>query len=508
MPDNPLKKSFFQRQIPTLAGLFILVVALVGGIIFVGSDTAQVFSPRATPQTTPKNIKVTNVTDDSFTISFETDEATAGFIKYGTEAGDLNSQISDDRDQLSGTIGDYKLHHITVRGLTANTPYFYVLGTGGRSTFDNEGTPFTITTARRAGVPSAAKTIYGNVVTAGGGPADGAIVYITSPGMGEMSALVKSSGSWAAPLSNARTPDGAEYATLNEDSQLALRVAGPDKSTSEVSITLKEAQPVATITLGQNTVAAASPSPSPETHTETASESGSTTLANQSLPPVGSGGLDSLLSSSPSATSTASSMTTLDLANVEADEKPVLTTTQPIITGKVAPNVVVNIEVNSETQITQQLTADANGEFTLDIEALKQELEPGEHTVTYSYTDPTTGQIVEKTVNFTVEAPARNTSTQIAQATTTQSGTTSTSSASPTPFGSSNPFPIGGATNSATATNSSKTATRSAMPSTSSAIPVSGSVGTTWALIIGGLFFLVAGGWSAWLAREVDRVIE
>lgn len=530
MPTNPLQKSFFQRRIPTIAGLFVLVIALVGGIVLVGSDTAQVFSPRATPQTTPKTIKVSNVTDDSFTISFMTDEPTAGFVKYGTEENKLSSQISDDRDQLSGTVGDYKLHHITVRGLTAQTEYYYVLGTGSRSTFDNNGTPFTIKTAQKAGVPSAAKTIYGSVVTASGGPADGAVVYISAPGMGAMSALVKSSGSFAAPLSNARTPDGSAYAQLNDDTTLSLQATGVDSTTSEVSVTLSQAQPVPTITLGQNTVATNEALPSPELiqattqelMTNNASDSGTTVIENQELTKLSSNSLDTSSTSSQSSSTTASNSavtssttgalggllnettteaTTLDLAEVSGNEKPVLTTSQPVIKGVAAPNVVVNITVNSETQITQQLTADANGEFTLDIEALKKNLEPGEHTVTYSYTDAT-GNLVEKTVNFTVEP---KTSTLLAQAKT---------SPSPSPFGSGNPFPIGGATSSATATKSATAtesakggATRSAMPSTSSGIPVSGSVSTTWALIIGGLFFIMAGGWSAWLAKEVDRVV-
>lgn len=509
MPANPLQKSFFQRRIPTIAGLIVLVVALMGGIVLVGSDTAQVFSPRATPQTTPKEIKVTNVTDDSFTVSFVTDDATAGFIKYGTEDGKLNSQISDDRDQLSGTIGEYKLHHVTVRGLTANTSYYYVLGTGSRSTFDNNGSAFTLKTAQKAGVPSAAKTIYGSIVTAAGGPADGAVVYISAPGMGEMSALVKSSGSFAAPLSNARTSDGAAYANLTEDTTLNLVAKGSDGSVSNISVPLSQAQPVATITLGQNAVAEStepatiaeiqvSPSPAASAST-TLNENSTATNSSTST----TGALGGLIDTT---TPAASDSTVLDLSKVSEADKPVLTTSQPTIRGVAAPNVVVNITVNSETQITQQLTTNANGEFELDIEALKKELEPGEHTVTYSYTDAT-GNLVEKTVNFTVEARTSTTSNLLAQAST---------SPSPSPYGSGNPFPIGGATQSASTSTSSATATdsakggatRSAMPSTSSGIPVSGSTSTTWALVIGGLFFIIAGGWSAWLAREVEQALD
>src|SRR5690606_12599373 len=102
----------------------------------------NVFSPRATPQTMPKNIQVTNLSDTGFSISFVTDEAVAGFIKYGTSPSDLSQQAGDDRDQLTGTVGTFMTHHITLRGLQPNTQYYYELGTGTSATFDNNGAPY------------------------------------------------------------------------------------------------------------------------------------------------------------------------------------------------------------------------------------------------------------------------------------------------------------------------------------------------------------------------------
>jgi hypothetical protein len=97
-----------KKQIPTILGLLILFVALISGVLLFGQGTG-VFAPRATPQTTPKNIRISNLTDKSFTVSFYTDESTVAFIKYGEEAKTLNKQASDDRDQLSGVVKDYRL---------------------------------------------------------------------------------------------------------------------------------------------------------------------------------------------------------------------------------------------------------------------------------------------------------------------------------------------------------------------------------------------------------------
>lgn len=532
MQANPAKKSFLQKQFPTLIGLTILVIALVGGIYLVGSG-GGVFNPRATPQTTPKKIKLTNVTNNSFTVSFLTDESVSGFVKYGTEAEKLNSQASDDRDQLSGSVSDFQTHHITVRGLKPNTTYYYLLGTGRGSTFDNNGAAFTVKTTQQGGSPPAAKTVYGSVLNPAGAPADGSLVYVAIEGVGEMSSLVKSSGSWAISLSNARLTDGSGFAQVEDDAVMSVLVQGPSAAqTSQFQITVGQAQPVTNVTLGQvpdvatvggdaavspgsdgtptNASASATGAASSEAGAENAGDNaalggnsvatpgtrlGSSQLGSPISSPSSS--LNDLLASIGSTSSSSESAATPNaVVDLSVTTKQTVTTTTPIIRGTAAPNVTVSIEVHSEHEITQTLTSDANGNFELDIEALKKNLEPGEHTATYTYTDPTTGKAVTKTVTFTVEAPSPSPAAQ--------SGTGGT--ASPYPYGSGNPYPASGsASPSPKASATPKTGSMSAIPSTSSAIPKSGAVGTTVALLLGGFFFIIAGMWSYWLAGEVER---
>ncbi len=510
--------SMLDKRIPTLVGLGILVVGLVVGIVLLGTGTS-VFAPRATPETTPKQIRVTNVSDSSFTVSFATDEATPGFLKYGLEAQKTNTQAPDDRDKLTGSVESYTMHHITVTGLEAGTEYFYLLGTGGNTTFDNNGAPFSIKTTPRGGTPAAAKTAYGSVTTETGSPADGAIVYIKMEGVGELSTLVKSSGSWAIPLSNARATGTGAYAQVADEQSMTVEVRGVTPQQQVTYETLVSAsRPVAALQFGKNTQSATlESSRSTDTDSETtavrrgaindllgddADLRDKETSESATLP---------VISEAAMATATAS----LDLTDTEHQ---LISTTQPVITGVVPPNVTIDIEVHSETQITQQLISNPDGTFTLDIEALGKELEPGEHTVTYSYIDPASGQKVTKTQTFTV-APKTDVQ-QLAQADTSDSRGRSTStspSPSPSPFGSGNPYPVGGtgtqsATQSATAGSATKSATKSAtpsarttMPSTASGIPVSGSVGTTTALVAGGLLFLLAGAWSFWMSKELEN---
>lgn len=491
------RRKIFSRQIPTILGLLVLMVALGAGVLFF-NDGFKGFAPRATPETTPKNVKISNLVDTSFSVSFLTDANTTGYVKYGTSATDLTSQAGDDRDQLSGSVGEYTLHHVSVRGLNPSTTYYFVIGTGGQDEFDDEGAPFSITTGPALTSSSISKTIYGNVVNASGGPAEGSIVYVNSGGMGELSALVKSSGSWAVPLNTARTPDAAALAVITDDTTLEIMAQGSTVDlTASATVTVSNAQPVPNLTLG------AGAAPITETSSTLPSPDATVDPFPSATPIVD-------LTDSSSMGGSAATNEVLDLTVTTAQT---VTTGQPVIVGVAAPDVVVTLEVHSDAVISQDVQADSDGLFTLDVAALEQSLEPGEHTATYSYVDPTTGQTVTKTQTFTVVDR-----TLLAQADTSSTGG---------PFGSGNPFPVATTTPtptptpSATATASatprptptpatgsaSGSATKSAQtsqPSTGSGMPVSGSTGTTVALIGGGIFFILAGAWSYWVAHNLN----
>lgn len=545
--------KILNTKFPTLLGMGVLIVALVGGVILATSEEIRVFAPRASAEQTPKQIKVTNVTDNSFTVSFLTDAETPGFVKYGTEVSSLNSQSSDDRDQLSGKIGEYQTHHITVRGLQPNTEYYYSLGTVGNTSFDDGGSPFTITTAQRNGAPPAAKTVYGNVMNSQGNPASGSIVYVSINGVGEMSSLVKDSGSWAIPLSNARKADGSGYAQVTDESTMRVTAQGAQPNlTAQTTATVANAQPVETLTLGQGGVAAGGASQGMNAGTGASSSmragSGDSAMDTDETPArldqkpskqptlddSGTGGLSQFnqptsdsategdtATESGTATGSATTVentttdstttTTSDSSTVDVDssESETVTTSQPKIKGKAAPQTTVDITVNSETQINQQLVTDAEGNYELDIAALSENLEPGEHSVQIAYTDPNTGEEVTKTKTFYVEDDSMSSdnasSQRLAQANTGTTGTTNTGG----PYSSSNPY-TGTAsaspspTATASASPSSTASGRVTMPSTDSAVPVSGSVGMTVTLTVGGLFFITAAAWSYWLAQQVE----
>lgn len=245
-----MASKFLNKQIPTIIGLLLLVVALGAGVVFLRVGPG-ILTPRATPQTTPKNIKITNVTDSTVTISFITDEQTTGFVKYGNSANSLSNQASDDRDQLSGNVGTYNTHHITLRNLQPTTTYYFVLGTASNE-FDNNGSPYSVETSSRVSGSTNAQTIYGNVLNPDSSPADGAIVYLAVEGAGELSSLVRSSGTWAIPLVQLRGAEGGSPPTVSAATPMRVFAQGDsDNETATLVTTVGQPQfPVKTITLG------------------------------------------------------------------------------------------------------------------------------------------------------------------------------------------------------------------------------------------------------------------
>lgn len=441
-------KEFFSKRIPTILGILFLVGGLGVGIFIVNQGTGG-FLPKASPETTPKNVKITNITDNTFTVSFITDTAVPGYVKYGTETNKLSSQTSDDRDQLSGSVGQFTTHHVTLRSLSPSTTYYFAIGTASREIYTDNGKPYQVATAPKIGAAPEAFTAYGSVVTKASTPASDSIVYVSLDGASPLSTLVKSSGSWAIPLSTARTKNLSSYAQTTPDTQIDIFVQGKDAtSVSTGKVTVAKTQPVPTITLGQSL--------SIETTASTATPAGDTTQTN---PAEASGSSKfSAAQLSPAVESTSGAVQALGITFYNPSKNgEELNTLKPALQGKGPAKTKLTIEIHSDPVYKGTVTTDANGEWTYTPTG---NLTPGEHTITVSYKDAN-GQTVTEQRTFKV----------LAQGKSVNPAFTSTPSATTT----------GSAT------------TRTTTVASGSAVPKSGSVEQTFVLLFAGLLSVFAG---------------
>jgi len=195
-----MRQSFWNKKIPTLLGLLIIMVGV--GITTYLVQTGVIVVGKASPSYNPEDIRITNVSDTSFTVSYMTKDTVLGSVSYGTEKT-LGSVALDDRDQPTGNITPYTIHSITVRNVKPTTKYFFAI-TSGQTTFLNQSTPFEVTTATAPVRPLSQLPLTGKVVTADGTALPEAIMYIKIPAAQTLSVLVKPDGNYTLPLNAIR----------------------------------------------------------------------------------------------------------------------------------------------------------------------------------------------------------------------------------------------------------------------------------------------------------------
>lgn len=447
-----------KNTIPTIIGIIVLILGVATGVLLVRGS--QFFRLGAASEVSPKDVRITNISDSSITVSWVTDKETSGFIKWG------ESQNTPDKNELGQSQIQSTTHISTITGLAPETSYFFKINSRG-SDFDANGIPWQVKTGPTLAFVRSENLISGSVITASGNPAGGALVYLTVGGGSPLSTITSESGSWVIPVFSARTQNLTGYIPLNETSTL-LEIsvnAGPE-GVASAQIYPQSARPVPSIILGQvHDFKSLPPSSSSEIP-----------KASIGLPEVStpSSGFDV-----PKGTATPST-STVTLESI--DEGEIVTSTKPAFFGEGPPGTTLTITVESEP-ITTSVKVPTNGDWNF---SPLTNLDPGPHTITISWRDAA-GILRTLTRNFVVQAAEGP-----AFESTPSATPTSTPKASPTASPSASPS----STPKATPTTSAS-ATPTAPP-----IPQSGNLTPTMLLFIMGLGAIMVSGTILILTKE------
>ncbi len=134
-----MNKGLTNRRIPTLVVLFILVSSVA--ITLNLANNRSLYVGQANSDIKPKNINISNVTDNTFNVSFTTGTKTKSLLILNQDG--TTNLILDDRDKPTGQQKEYFSHFITVTNLKPKTKYiFKVLINDSEYSFEN----FKITT--------------------------------------------------------------------------------------------------------------------------------------------------------------------------------------------------------------------------------------------------------------------------------------------------------------------------------------------------------------------------
>lgn len=371
-------KNFWNKKIPTLLGFFLIA----SGILLTSYLAQKGILPfiNAAPSETPTNIRITNMTDSSFTITYKTADSITGTISYGTNAG-MGQIALDDRDQKSGRPQDYQIHSITLRQLTASTNYYYSI-ISGTTTFLNNNKPFILKTGPTIySSPSDIPPISGRIITPDGNNAIFVIVFVKTITSQLLSTLTNNNGLYILPINTIRTSDLKYYEKIEPSNKFDLLVNN-NNLLSTILWGGDTSKPIPLITIGNNYDFIVSSSP----------------IASTSALPLGfpQFTLDQSLNATP--------------VIITPTNNETFTDAQPLFAGKATPNSVVNITIHSSDIITTKVKADTQGNW---IYRPSTPLAPGQHTIAMSTID-NNGIIKTIIKTFTIFASG----TQVAEAAT------------------------------------------------------------------------------------------
>jgi hypothetical protein len=296
-------------------------------------------------------------------------------------------------------------------------------------------------------------------LTASGEPAENVIVYLTPAGAGPLSVFTSENGSWLLNIALARNQSHSSYASINnQNTLLEISVQAGERGVSSTQVYPQSAKPVPPMTLGQ-------------------------VHDFKNLPPSDTGEIPEAILDLPEDDATESSRFDVeeggetvqqDTVTLESiDEGEVVTTTEPEFFGEGPAGTTITITVNSNHEITEDVTILSTGNWSW---SPPSGLEEGSHTITITWRD-VSGVLRTLTITFIVQAAEGPAFESTPSASTTPTPT-------PTPSPASTPTP---------------TATGTPQP-----LPDSGSLTPTYLLSIMGLGLLLLSGLAAYLAFQKE----
>ena len=73
-----MRNTIWQKRIPTLLGILFITIGI--GITTYLIKTGVLFTTKAGPSEDPHNVRITNITDSSFTVSYTTANKVVGSV--------------------------------------------------------------------------------------------------------------------------------------------------------------------------------------------------------------------------------------------------------------------------------------------------------------------------------------------------------------------------------------------------------------------------------------------
>lgn len=349
--------------IPSILGILILVMAVSGAVFLV--QRQQQIASRANIEAVPQNIKVTNISDTGFTVTWMTKVKTTGVATVSKPGGQSLTFID--------TIGNSYVHSAEASGLTPDTTY----------------TVFGTTQAKTNKDPLVAKTTSsGTVFTAAGTPAKKTLVFWEIEGVNSVSTVTSDEGNYVAPIGPA-----------SDNNLVTITAQAGPEGVARAEIYYRVIKNVPPLVLGQihdfknltgNEIADSS---IPEADIQAPVATPQTTDGPEPVLSLNSFIADETLNQTTTTTVTLDSL----------DEGETISKTRPEFFGSAPAQTKITVTLESEMQ-TADITSSLSGKWSW---SPNKAIAEGPHKITLSWKN-TSGVLQTITRNFVVSAAEQN----------------------------------------------------------------------------------------------------
>ncbi len=219
----------------------IVFVLLILGIIFsvyLVSQKTQFFS-KASIDTTPKNITVSNISERGFTVSWVTDKPSIGIVRYAQDLA-YNLTAYDERDQADpqprGT------HFVVLNNLLPQQSYNLKI---------EEQTLQQTTAMFSENTPPLPTLAFGKLKKGFSEVPQEAIIYLKLPGSTTLSTYITEDGNWLITVSNAKTADLSSYVNVKDGDMAEIWADGAKGSLKNTQIKINSNESLDDLTLSE-----------------------------------------------------------------------------------------------------------------------------------------------------------------------------------------------------------------------------------------------------------------
>ncbi len=199
-------------------------------------------------------IRITNLTDTGFTVIWVSASSEQGYVNYGTSSSSLSSEAIDERDSVAKK-GTYYVHSVSLTKLQPETKYYYEV-ISGKSTYDNSGKKYSVTTFKTLSSAPAYVSITGSTSNM---PASNEAIIVaqikdtdstgSSGNSGYISTVVGDNGKWLLSVADSRTSDGSAYFEYTSSDKMYFSALSTTSNPEELSVSMSKISDDVTVTL-------------------------------------------------------------------------------------------------------------------------------------------------------------------------------------------------------------------------------------------------------------------